>query len=219
MSAASSAAEEAGMPRPASERRGGGGGVRTTVSLVEVLEGMRTHPDAGHPSCCRARRRLVSYGELRERAREVAALLQSLSLEPGDTVAIMLPTDVDYFFCFFGVLYAGLVPVPLYPPARPSQIEEHLRRHRKILANAGAKILITVPEVQTVALLLQTQVPILERVVTERSCTGAETASPCRNRQATAFLEYTRQYRRPEGVISATPTCWPISGRWARSAG
>jgi acyl carrier protein len=180
--------------------------VHTAATLVEVLEQhVLIHPDAGHILLLQAEEeRLVSYGELRERAREVAALLQSLALEPGDTVAIMLPTDIDYFFCFFGVLYAGLVPVPLYPPARPSQIEEHLRRHRKILANAGAKILITVPEVQTVALLLKTQVPILERILTvEELYRHGKTAFALpQSAQATAFLQYTSgSTGDPKGVI------------------
>jgi acyl-CoA synthetase (AMP-forming)/AMP-acid ligase II len=34
------------------------------------------------------------------------------ALEPGNTVAIMLPTGRDYFFSFFGILLAGGVPVP-----------------------------------------------------------------------------------------------------------
>ena len=44
-------------------------------------------------------------------------------------VALMLPTGADYFFGFFGILAAGGIPVPIYPPARPEQIEDHLRRH------------------------------------------------------------------------------------------
>ena len=36
------------------------------------------------------------------------------------------------------ILIAGGIPVPIYPPARPSQLEEHLRRHVGILNNARA---------------------------------------------------------------------------------
>ena len=96
----------------------------------------------------------------------LAAGLQSHNLQPGETVAIMLPTGFDYFFAYFAILLAGGVPVPLYPPARPTQIEEHFRRHRNILRNAGARILITVPEVRTIALLLKAQVETLSVVET-----------------------------------------------------
>ena len=30
---------------------------------------------------------------------------------------MMLPTRTDFFASFFGILYAGAVPVPIYPPA------------------------------------------------------------------------------------------------------
>ena len=44
---------------------------------------------------------------------------------PGDRVALMLPTGLDFFAAFFGILYAGAVPVPIYPPMQRSQIEEY----------------------------------------------------------------------------------------------
>ncbi|MDP1536105.1 MAG: acyl-phosphate glycerol 3-phosphate acyltransferase, partial [Burkholderiales bacterium] len=81
-------------------------------------------------------------------------------------VALMLPTGPGYFYSFIGVLLAGGVPVPIYPPARPSQIEEHLRRHAGILSNALAVMLVTVPEAKSVARLLQSQVETLRAVVT-----------------------------------------------------
>lgn len=37
-------------------------------------------------------------------------------------------------------------PSPVYPPARPSQLADHRRRHTGILANARAALLATVPE-------------------------------------------------------------------------
>jgi acyl-CoA synthetase (AMP-forming)/AMP-acid ligase II len=62
---------------------------------------------------------------------------------PGDRIAMMLPTSTDFFASFFGILYAGAVPVPIYPPARMAQLEEHMRRQIVILRNAGARMLIT----------------------------------------------------------------------------
>ena len=50
-----------------------------------------------------------------------ASVLTQNALDKGDKVAIMLPTGREFFAAFFGVLLAGSVPVPLYPPARPSQ--------------------------------------------------------------------------------------------------
>ena len=46
---------------------------------------------------------------------------------------------------FLGVLVAGCVPLPIYPPVRRTQIEEHLRRQAAILNNAEVPLLITTP--------------------------------------------------------------------------
>ena len=78
----------------------------------------------------------------------------------------MLPTSPEYFHTYFGVLLAGGIPVPIYPPASLSQIEEHVRRHASILSNAEASILVTVPEARGVARLLEARVTVLHRVVT-----------------------------------------------------
>jgi acyl carrier protein len=73
----------------------------------------------------------LSYAALMRGAQAVAAGLQARDLRPGQTVAIMLPTGREYFFCFLGALLAGGIPVPIYPPARLAQIEEHLQRHAR----------------------------------------------------------------------------------------
>ncbi len=62
----------------------------------------------------------MSYAALHREAAAVAAGLLARDVMPGDTVAIMLPTSRAYFTTFAGVVLAGAVPVPLYPPtARP----------------------------------------------------------------------------------------------------
>ena len=78
----------------------------------------------------------------------------------------MLPTSADYFGIYLGILMAGAIPVPIYPPARASQLEDHVLRHAGILDNAQAVLLVTVPEALGVARLLQARVPSLRRVVT-----------------------------------------------------
>ncbi|HKU41823.1 MAG TPA: AMP-binding protein, partial [Polyangiales bacterium] len=125
-------------------------------SLVEVLQfhaaqhGSRVHllfDEGGEPVA-------LSYAELLERASRVAAGLRARGLESGDRVAIMLPTCLSYFVCFFGTLLAGLTPVPLYPPARLTKIDEHMRRQAGILRNARAALLVTTREVEPLAQLL-----------------------------------------------------------------
>ncbi|HSH14256.1 MAG TPA: AMP-binding protein, partial [Desulfurivibrionaceae bacterium] len=75
---------------------------------------------------------IITYGELWRESAAVAAGLQHFGLAVGDRVLLMLPTGRDYFLAFAGVLLAGGAPVPVYPPGRPKQLEEHLRRHAAI---------------------------------------------------------------------------------------
>ena len=70
------------------------------------------------------------------------------------------------FSVSYGILLTGAVPVPIYPPVRRSQLEDHLHRHSGILNNCIASILITIPEAKVVARLLKSQVLSLREVVT-----------------------------------------------------
>jgi acyl carrier protein len=148
----------------------------------------------------------LSYRALWQGARELATGLREKGIQPRQRVAIMLPTERGYFFSFFGSLLAGAIPVPVYPPVRPSQIEEHLRRHGKILNNAQASILITVPQAQAVARLLKAQVESLLQVVTVeeliKTAGVRDWLSPPAAAQDIAFLQYTSgSTGDPKGVI------------------
>ena len=115
----------------------------------------------------------LTYAGLHREASAVAAGLIAHDVMPGETVAIMLPTCREYFVTFAGVVLAGAVPVPVYPPARPSQLADHLRRTTGILANARAALLVTVPEAVTLGHLLRSNVESLRHVIVPESLTGA----------------------------------------------
>ena len=83
--------------------------------------------------------RTLDYATLARAAEAIGAGLQARGVQPGQTVAIMLPTCREYFTSFFGVLAAGAIPVPIYPPARAAQIEDHLRRHGRILGERARR--------------------------------------------------------------------------------
>ena len=53
----------------------------------------------------------VSYGELAQRVRRMAAGLQALGLRREDRVLLLMHDNIDWPVCFLGALYAGVVPV------------------------------------------------------------------------------------------------------------
>ncbi|MDN5752360.1 MAG: AMP-binding protein, partial [Nitrosospira sp.] len=175
------------------------------LTLPDVLDWhVRAHPHRTHITLLdeAGKEAGISYTALQKGALEIASGLLEYGLQPGQSVAIMLPTGRDYFSCFFGALLAGGVPVPIYPPARVSQIEDHLRRHAGILSNALATVLITAPEAKPVARLLQAQVETLRAVVTvvELSMPGQAPAYSIQAGQV-ALLQYTSgSTANPKGV-------------------
>jgi 1-acyl-sn-glycerol-3-phosphate acyltransferase len=172
-------------------------GAPTAAStLQEVLRWRTEHePEATHLVLLDQTPPLpLSYRTLSDQAESVARGLQRQGVGPSSTIALMLPTGLDFFFAFFGVLLTGAIPVPIYPPARASQLEEHLRRHALILTNAEVELLITSPEAAAVARLLRVRVPSLRRVLSVTDLTAGEiaaTALPAPKSESIAMLQYT----------------------------
>ena len=90
---------------------------------------------AGHPY-----RR--PWAEIVEGARRIAGRLQSLSVEPGDRVALVYGTGFDFVEAFFGTLLTGAVPVPLYPPVRLGRLDEYHLRTSAMLRSVDASLLL-----------------------------------------------------------------------------
>ena len=145
----------------------------------------------------------LTYGELDARARRVAGGLRRAGLAPRSACALMLPTSLDFFAVFYGVMLAGGIPVPIYPPFRMSQLEDHLRRQAGILANCEATVLVTVPEARLLTQLLRGQVPSLHAVLTpaDLESAGALKEPPALTADDIAFLQYTSgSTGNPKGV-------------------
>ncbi|HEV2522953.1 MAG TPA: AMP-binding protein [Candidatus Acidoferrales bacterium] len=149
----------------------------------------------------------LTFGDLLEGADRVAADLRNRGIGRDDSVALMLPTSREFFLAFAGILLAGATPVPIYPPFRADRISEYAERQSAILANAGARLLVTFREATGVAKLLKPLVPSLEGVATAEALVQSTAAAPLGPRldarpDDLALLQYTSgSTGNPKGVM------------------
>lgn len=85
----------------------------------------------------------LSYQELWEGAGRWASHLSSRGVQAGDRVLLVLPTERAFYEAYWGILRAGAVPVPAYPPVRLGRVEEYLQGLRGLVQNSGARALLT----------------------------------------------------------------------------
>jgi len=81
--------------------------------------------------------RTISFAQIDEASRALAAYLQGLGLEKGDRVAIMMPNVPQYPVAVAAVLRAGFVAVNVNPLYTPRELEHQLK-------DAGAKAIVIV---------------------------------------------------------------------------
>lgn len=75
----------------------------------------------------------LTYGELDERARAIAAHLQARGLS-GERAVMLYPPGLDFIVAFFGCLYARVVAAPVYAPRRNASFD----RVQKVCDDARA---------------------------------------------------------------------------------
>jgi long-chain acyl-CoA synthetase len=95
------------------------------ASLVEMLE----ESFAKFPSrnACEYLGKFMTYRELDQQSRNFAAYLQSLGLETGSRIAIMLPNVMQFQIAMMGALRAGLVVVNVNPLYTSRELEYQLK--------------------------------------------------------------------------------------------
>ena len=121
----------------------------------------------------------LTFGELYAAAQRCAAELARVGVSPGGRVSLMLPTSSAFFVAYAGILLAGAIPVPIYPPFRADRIEEYAARQSGILNNAGVCLLLTFRQAESVARLLKPRVSSLEHVLdVDKLLDAADKAAP-----------------------------------------
>ncbi|MDG4752605.1 type I polyketide synthase [Micromonospora sp. WMMD718] len=83
---------------------------------------------------------ILTGAALDRRARATAVALRQRTAE-GDRALILCPPGLDYVVAFFGCLYAGVVPVPAYPPD-PGLLARMLPRLAGVLRDAAPAVVL-----------------------------------------------------------------------------
>jgi fatty-acyl-CoA synthase len=87
----------------------------------------------------------LTWRELYLRARRAAGYLHDVGIRRGDRVALLLRTGPGFFTAFFGVLLAGAIPVPLYPPVRLGRLDEYHAATAEMVRRVGARLVLSEP--------------------------------------------------------------------------
>ncbi|MFJ5294430.1 AMP-binding protein [Streptomyces sp. NPDC088348] len=131
--------------------------------------------------------------QLDDGAAAVAAALLA-EVAPGDRVLLIQPPGLDFVTSFVGCLYAGCVPVPVYPLL---DTEENRAKVRRIQEDSGSKAAWTSDAAMAEYVAQTLGVPVLWRTGEDRYV-PSESPAP----DTLAFLQYTSgSTAEPRGVM------------------
>ena len=105
---------------------------------------LATTPSAASSSCgptapSASARSTTSHAEAERRGAQLAAR----GLEKGDRLAIVIPDGDEFVLSFLGAIFAGIVPVPMYPQLSFKNVESYHDTVAHIARASGAKLLLT----------------------------------------------------------------------------
>ena len=107
--------------------------------------------------------------QLFDSAEAVARGLVAAGLERGSPVALLVPNSEDFLDSFFGVMLAGGVPMPIYPPTDLARLYDYVEGQGRLLEAAGARFLVVSEIGRTLGRLLRVRAPKLTGVATANS--------------------------------------------------
>jgi fatty-acyl-CoA synthase len=150
--------------------------------------------------------RFVPYHQLAADARLLGRKLLARGLKAGDRVGVIVPHPEDFVPTFIGIVSAGLVPVPLYPPLALGRLDAYLDGTARILRAAAADVLVTTDKLATLLWATAAKIPTLSDVITVEALAKEPAPAPTdvvRPRPGDpVFLQFTSgSTAEPKGVV------------------
>jgi len=145
-----------------------------------------------------------TFAELdRETARRAAGL-QALGLGKGDTFGLVVIEPEAFILTFLAAARMGALPVPLYPPMSFGSLDAYADRTARVLADAGAKLIVASKRLENVLWGLVDRVPTCTKLVAVDDLAKHEgtPALPELSADDLCFLQYTSgSTSDPKGVL------------------
>ena len=135
-----------------------------------------------------------TYEQLRQESNRCANALRSLGVQKGDRVFLFMERIPELYFAVLGILKLGAVAGPLFSAFGPDPVRDRL-------ADAGAKVLITQPELRRRIAAIIPQLPELKHIVVVNTPRRGRDSKEPRARGDLAFEEL---------VARASPEFGPI---------
>ncbi len=147
--------------------------------------------------------KLFSFHDIAAEAERRGAHLAARGLRKGDRVALVLPEGEQFVLSFLGALFAGVVPVPIYPQLSFKNIEGYHDTVAHIVRASGATMLLTTAATRPYVEPVAARVSALASIVTIDELEGAAPALHVDVRpDDLAFLQFTSgSTSRPKGVM------------------
>lgn len=135
-------------------------------TLIAAIEASKGLTEKGYTFIDREQKEQhFSFERLREEAMKRAAHLRARGMKKGDRLAMVIPDGEDFVPTFFGAVWAGIVPVPLYPPLSLGKLDSYAETLVAILKKAKPTHMATDRNVQKVLWAGLAKVPSLEGVI------------------------------------------------------
>jgi fatty-acyl-CoA synthase len=136
-------------------------------NLVEALDAGKGLTTKGYTFLDRdTEGNFYSFEKLREEAMRRAAHFRSYGLKKGDRVAMIVPEGEDFVPTFLAAVWAGIVPVPLYPPLSMGKLDAYVDTLIAIMTKAKPTYVVTSAKVQAIIWGGVSKVPSIKGVIT-----------------------------------------------------
>ncbi len=110
----------------------------------------------------------LSFHALRAEIQKRAHHLKALGLSKGDRVALVVPDGEQFVPTFLAAMWAGMVPVPLYPPLSLGKLDAFMEGLVTILNVAKPRVLVAGEKVEQLLWGAMGKVPSLEKLVLDK---------------------------------------------------